>query len=140
MDAIQRTKVNMTVYIGNYPVSTDNNTAYERQRGEIDQAIKDFGVQNIGGVTVGNEWMLNYVTAHGTNDPNSAIAEPGAQMLIADIDDTRSNLTAQGLTLQVGTSDAGSYFNNDVLEKVDYGVLVINIAFQALSHIPSLAL
>ncbi|KIM84163.1 glycoside hydrolase family 17 protein [Piloderma croceum F 1598] len=122
MDAIQQTKVNMTVYIGNYPVSTDNNTAYLRQRDEIDIAIKAFGVNNIGGVTVGNEFMLNYMTAQGTSDPNSAIANQGAQLLIADIDDTRSNLTSLDLPkeLSVGTSDAGSYFNNEVMEKIDY--------------------
>jgi exo-beta-1,3-glucanase (GH17 family) len=135
MDAIQRTKVNMTVYIGNYPVSTDNNTAYLRQRDELVKAIDDFGTDNIGGVTVGNEFMLNYMTAHGTNDPNSAIAEPGAELLIADIDDTRSNLTSMDLpkTLLVGTSDAGSYFSNEVMEKVDY-IVCSDINIQALSH------
>ena len=29
-----------------------------------------------------------------------------------------------GKTIPVGTADAGSFFNNDVLQKVDYGVRV----------------
>lgn len=31
-------------------------------------------------------------------------------------------VTELGLSIPVGTSDAGSYFNNDVLNQVDYGV------------------
>jgi exo-beta-1,3-glucanase (GH17 family) len=139
MDAIQRTKVNMTVYIGNYAISTDNNTAYQRQRDEIVQAIDNFGVGSIGGITVGNEFMLNFLTAHGSNDPNGATAEPGAELLIADINDTRSNLTSLNLTktLLVGTSDAGSFFNNEVLEQVDYLVCFIGINIQVLPFISS---
>jgi len=44
-------------------------------------------------------------------------------MLIPWIKDTRSMLQGMGLgNIPVGTSDAGSYFNNQVLENVDYGV------------------
>lgn len=48
----------------------------------------------------------------------------GAAILIADINDTRDMLKSLSLskTLPVGTSDAGSYFNNMVLGAVDYGV------------------
>lgn len=46
----------------------------------------------------------------------------GAQLLIANITDTRNMVTELGLSIPVGTSDAGSYFNNDVLNQVDYGV------------------
>lgn len=44
-------------------------------------------------------------------------------MLIPWIKDTRTMLQGMGLSnITVGTSDAGSYFNNLVLENVDYGV------------------
>lgn len=48
----------------------------------------------------------------------------GAAILIADINDTKSGLTSLNLpkTMAIGTSDAGSYFNNEVLSAVDYGV------------------
>ena len=56
--AIQETKVNMNVWLGNYPISTDNGTAYERQRGEIQTALQQYGGANVAGVTVGNEFIL----------------------------------------------------------------------------------
>ena len=48
----------MTVWLANYALATDNGVAYQRQRGEIQQAIQTYGTDNIGGVTVGNEFML----------------------------------------------------------------------------------
>ena len=60
--AIQATKVNMTVWLGNYPSLTDNGTAYERQKGEIQTALQQFGSANVGGVTVGNEIILEWVS------------------------------------------------------------------------------
>ena len=50
----------MQVYLGNYAVATDNGTAYQRQRDEIKTAIQTYGTDHIGGVTVGNEFMLKY--------------------------------------------------------------------------------
>lgn len=48
LDAIQRTKVNMTVYVGNYVVPGDN-SAYTRQRDELQTAFAQFGVNNVAG-------------------------------------------------------------------------------------------
>lgn len=80
-------------------------------------------------MTVGNEFMLNYVTDNGgaTQDINGPTANAGAQLLISMINDTRSWLQSLNLpkTLPVGTSDAGSYFNDEVLQSVDYGVRVM---------------
>lgn len=51
------------------------------------------------------------------------MADVGAQILIGDIKDTQSMLSGMSLgSLPVGNSDAGSYFNNEVLADVDYGV------------------
>src|SRR5579872_5789394 len=59
----------------------------------------------------------------GGDDPNSAIANQGAELLIVNITDARNMLKTLGLTnIPIGNSDAGSYFNNMVLEAVDYGV------------------
>ena len=49
LDAIQRTKVNMTVYVGNYVVPSDN-TAYSRQRDELQTAFQAFGVDHVSGL------------------------------------------------------------------------------------------
>lgn len=51
----------MTVFLGNYPIATDNGTAYERQRNELKAAIQTYGTDHISGVTVGNEFMLKLV-------------------------------------------------------------------------------
>jgi exo-beta-1,3-glucanase (GH17 family) len=70
--------------------------------------------------------MLNYLNAHGNgeSDPNSDIGNQGAQILISKIQDTQSSLKGLNLgkTLQVGTADAGAFFNNMVLAAVDYGM------------------
>jgi exo-beta-1,3-glucanase (GH17 family) len=48
----------MQVFLGNYPLATDNGAAYKRQRDVIKQAIQTYGTSNIAGLTVGNEFML----------------------------------------------------------------------------------
>lgn len=50
----------MQVWLGNYAIATDNGTAYKRQRDVIKTAIQTYGTDHIGGVTVGNEFMLKY--------------------------------------------------------------------------------
>ncbi|KAJ3758878.1 glycoside hydrolase [Lentinula raphanica] len=123
LEAIKQTKVDMQVYLANYP-TPDDSTAYTRQRDEIKAAIQTYGTDHIAGVTVGNEFMLNYLNDNQATDPNSAVGDTGAAILIADINDTRSTLSEMNLpkTLPVGNSDAGSYFNTKVLEAVDYGM------------------
>ncbi|KAH8117942.1 glycoside hydrolase family 17 protein [Phellopilus nigrolimitatus] len=122
LEAIKQTKVNMTVYLGNYNVPTDGGAAYVRQRDEIKAALQTYGTDHVSGITVGNEFMLNYLTDAGATDPNSAIGNTGAQLLIVNITDTRSMLKDLNIDLPVGTSDAGSFFNNEVLAAVDYGM------------------
>ena len=72
-----------------------------------------------------------FQNANGASDPNGAVGNQGAALLIADIDDTKSNLTMLNLnkTLPVGTADAGSYFNTLVLEDVSYGVSHFRTAY-----------
>jgi len=132
LDAIARTKVNMTVYIGNYVLPGEDD-AYQRQKTEMATALQTFGTDHVGGVTVGNEFMLNYLTDNGGADLdiNGAVANTGAQLLLNYINDTRSWLPTLNLTkdLPVGTSDAGSYFNNLVLSNVDYGMANVHAWF-----------
>jgi len=59
--AIEATQVNMNVYLGNYPAVDDNGTAYERQKGEIQTALQQFGAGHVLGITVGNEFVLELV-------------------------------------------------------------------------------
>ena len=66
--------------------------------------------------------FCSYLSENSATDPNSSTGDRGAQILIADIKDTRNMLSELGVKLAVGTSDAGAYFNNKVLAEVDYGV------------------
>ncbi|KAL5486085.1 hypothetical protein ACEPAI_7129 [Sanghuangporus weigelae] len=124
LEAIERTKVNMSVYLGNYNIPTDAGAAYERQRDTIKEALETYGTDHVAGITVGNEFMLNWVNSQGVDATavNQAIGNQGAQLLIQNITDTRNMLSDMGLSIPVGTSDAGSYFNDEVLAAVDYGM------------------
>jgi exo-beta-1,3-glucanase (GH17 family) len=135
LEAVKQTKTNISVFLGNYNVPTDGGVAYTRQRDEIVAAIQTYGTDNIAGITVGNEWMLNYLDANGATDPNSAIGNVGGQMLIVNISDTISTLNSLNLSKQipVGTSDAGAYFNTLVLEAVDYGMSNVHPWFANVS-------
>jgi hypothetical protein len=72
------------------------------------------------------------VTANGGVGPNSDVANTGAAVLIADIADMRSTLAGLNLpkTVQVGNSEAGSYFNTLVLQQSDYGVRALHFRRQ----------
>ncbi|KAI6108021.1 glycoside hydrolase family 17 protein [Pisolithus sp. B1] len=131
--AIQEAKVNVSVFLGNYPDATDNGTAYERQKGEIQTALQTYGADNVLGITVGNEFILDYITQAGQTDPNGSAGNEAAAMLIPWINDTRSMLSEMGLNLPVGTADAGSYFNNEVLAVVDYGMANVHPWFANVS-------
>ncbi|KAF9061676.1 glycoside hydrolase superfamily [Rhodocollybia butyracea] len=134
LDAIQRTKVNMTVYIANYPLSNDNGTAYNRQKTAIQNALTTFGTDHVGGVTVGNEFMLDYLSDNGGASPNSATGNTGAAILTAFINDTKSMLSDINLgSLKIGNADAGAYFNNLVLQDVDYGMANVHPWFANVS-------
>jgi exo-beta-1,3-glucanase (GH17 family) len=87
LEAIKQTKVDMSVYLGNYAVATDNGAAYQRQRDEIQSAIQTYGTDHIGGVTVGNEFMLKYghlsKSAHNHLDlPKTVTSMPMAVVVI----------------------------------------------------------
>ncbi len=72
----------------------------------------------------------SYVTEHG-GGPNDATGNEAGALLVANIKDTRSMLSDLNLDIEVGNSDAGSYFNNLVLEAVDYGVCCVHQALLA---------
>lgn len=51
----------MTVFLGNYPEPNDNGTEYQKQKQAIVSAINTYGTDHISGVTVGNEFVLEFV-------------------------------------------------------------------------------
>ncbi|KAG6817845.1 hypothetical protein H0H87_001677 [Tephrocybe sp. NHM501043] len=130
LEAIKQTKVDMQVYVGNY-VLPDDSISYTRQRDTLKDAIQTYGVDHIAGMTVGNEFMLNYLSGRGQTDPNSATGNEGASQLLSYINDTRQMLAGLSLSknIPVGNSDAGSYFNTEVLSAVDYGLSNVHAWF-----------
>ncbi|KAF5380680.1 hypothetical protein D9757_007077 [Collybiopsis confluens] len=123
LEAIRLTQVNITVFIANYPEAADNGVAYNRQKSALEDAIKTYGTDHIGGLTVGNEFILNFLDANnGGDDPNGAVGNQGASVLVPFIEDTKSMLQSLGVSLKVGNADAGSFFNKEVLGQVDYGM------------------
>ncbi|KAJ7094532.1 glycoside hydrolase [Mycena belliarum] len=124
LEAIKQTKVDMKVFLGNYPVPSDGGVAYVRQRDLIKAALQTYGADHVAGVTVGNEFILNYLGDNGgtSQDPNSAVGNAGAALLLSNITDTISMLSGMGLNIPVGNADAGSYFNTQILSAVKYGM------------------
>jgi len=135
LEAVKQTKVNMEVFLGNYPEPNDNGTEYQQQKKAIVDAIKTYGTDSIGGVTVGNEFMLNYLNANGGTDPNGAVGQQGAAILIPYITDMVNTLKSLNLKkhIPVGNSDAGSYFNKQVLQAVEYGMANVHPWFGNVS-------
>jgi exo-beta-1,3-glucanase (GH17 family) len=61
LEAIEKTKVNMTVFLATWlpqQVDDPDNSTYLRQVSEVQTAIKNFGVEHVDGITVGNEVSL----------------------------------------------------------------------------------
>ncbi|KDN50518.1 hypothetical protein RSAG8_01016, partial [Rhizoctonia solani AG-8 WAC10335] len=122
LQAIQDTKVNLEVFVGIYV--NEDDTAYTRQRDLIKDAITKYGTDHIAGVSVGNEYILNSVTAANETTATGTAGLAAAAKLVTKIKDTREMLAGMSLSknLPVGTSDAGSYFNTPLLEAIDYGL------------------
>ncbi|CAK5262780.1 unnamed protein product, partial [Mycena citricolor] len=122
LEAIKQTKVDMKVFLGNYPSLSDGGVAYARQRDTMQSALQTYGSTNVAGITVGNEVILNYLTDNGGSqqDPNGLVGNQAATLLLVNITDTKAMVQSLGLTIPVGNSDAGSYSNNLILAQVDY--------------------
>ncbi|GAA5878787.1 hypothetical protein JCM1840_007246 [Sporobolomyces johnsonii] len=109
LQAIQDTKVNMTVWIGAY-IGTNATVNAQQQQWIID-AINIYGTDHISGVTIGNEYVLDSV------DQVAA-----AQYLVTEMASFRTQLDALNLSkkLPVGTADAGSVFTTALADGSDY--------------------
>ncbi len=79
--------------------------------------------------------LLSWLTSNGADDPNSAIGNVGAQMLLANVTDTRNAIEALNLDkkIPIGTADAGSFFNTELLQNVDFGMSNIHAWFANVS-------
>jgi len=133
-EAIKELKVNLQVFIG-ISVAENADADYTSQRDAVLAVLQTYGTDRVLGVTVGNEFMLNYLNEHGGTDPNTAIGDQGAALLIAKISDTRSAIAnlKLGKTILVGNAEAGYYFNTNVLKAIDYGLSNVHAWFASTS-------
>ncbi|CAK9785240.1 unnamed protein product [Cutaneotrichosporon oleaginosum] len=116
LEAIKQTKVNMTIFPAIY---IDSNTqAYEDQTNAILEALQTYGTDNIEGLAVGNEWLLN----QGNVSPTGSKYLQGVQTLLGYVNEIKAKVQALGLskTLPIGTGDAGSLFSKTLAEGVDF--------------------
>ncbi|KAG8816589.1 hypothetical protein FRC18_000918, partial [Serendipita sp. 400] len=113
-EAIKQTKTNVHVYAGIY--IDGNETTYERQRDEAFAVLDEYGVDNILGITVGNEYLLQTFTA------TPASLSTAETYLISKIEDVRTMLSSKnyGKTIPVGSADAGSQITTTLAAAADY--------------------
>jgi len=119
LEAVKQTKVDMQVFLAIYVDGT--NATYTRQKAVIKQTLLDYGTDNIAGIAIGNEYMLNSV---GDGSVTGAAGVTAATYLGSLIADFRAMLASMNLKKSppVGTADAGAYFNVQLLDYVDYAM------------------
>ncbi|EAL17237.1 hypothetical protein CNBN0640 [Cryptococcus deneoformans B-3501A] len=130
MQAIQDTKVNMTIWPAIYIDS--NETAYENQLEAVVDALQTYGVDMVEGITVGNEYILNTAGS----DSTTSSAYKSALATIADkITEVNSTIQALGLSKQlpIGTSDAGAVMSKSLGESVDFFMANVHPWFGSLA-------
>lgn len=71
-----------------------------------------YGTANVLGVAVGNEYVLKQVQAGDTS-------ENATTRVVTKMTEVRTDLTALGYTLQVGTSDAGGTVTQAMTDGAD---------------------
>jgi exo-beta-1,3-glucanase (GH17 family) len=131
LEAIKQTKVDMKIYAAIY-IPVDDDTAYTRQKDELEKAIRTYGVDHIEGISVGNEYMLNYVTLNGGEGSgvDGAVGLAASRNLKTHITETRQMMSDLGFgNVPIGTADAGAYFNTDLLGAIDFGLSNIHAWF-----------
>ncbi|PVG00457.1 glycoside hydrolase [Serendipita vermifera] len=113
-EAIKQTKTNLHVFAGIY--IDGNETTYERQRDQAFDVLDKYGVDNILGITVGNEYLLQQNTA------NPALLPTAQTYLISKINEVRTMVEAKnyGKTIPVGSADAGSQITPELAAAADY--------------------
>jgi exo-beta-1,3-glucanase (GH17 family) len=122
LQAIKDTKVDMQVYAAIYIDS--NEDAYDTQVKAIGDAFATYGVDNVEGVAVGNEFLLIDMTAAGSGDvdPTKSTYLHAVKKLVPYITKFRASLASWNLskTIKVGTGDAGALMSTALGEYIDY--------------------
>jgi exo-beta-1,3-glucanase (GH17 family) len=124
LEAIKQSKTNLKVYPGIYLVDVDE-AGYQRQKTALKEALQTYGTGNVLGITVGNEVILNYMLDRQATDVNGTNGLAASAFLKGNFTDIRQMLTSINVNLPIGTADAASFFNTDVLSASDFGCAFI---------------
>ncbi|KAN0064858.1 hypothetical protein ACQY0O_001915 [Thecaphora frezii] len=115
LQAIQDTKTNLTIFPAIYLNSEDpGDTAWQRQLNNITWAFDNYGLDHVGGIAIGNEYLLN-----GGN----------VTALLAYVTKFRDFAKQKGWDISVGTGDAGSMFTSKVAQGVDFMMANVHAYF-----------
>ena len=120
MEAIKQTKTDLKIYPSIYLVDIDE-AGYQCQKTALQQALQTYGTNTILGITVGNEVMLNYMLDHNTTNIDGTDGPAASALLRGNLTDIRQMLKSMNINLPIGTADAASYFNLDLLGALDFG-------------------
>ncbi|EGG07014.1 family 17 glycoside hydrolase [Melampsora larici-populina 98AG31] len=110
--------VDLSVWLGIF--IDGNDTVYQRQMDAVTDAIKNYGVDHIAGITVGNEYLLlSYGDSGSATDPKGVAART---TLLNYIKKTNQTLQAMKLpkSIPLGTADAGSAVTKELCAGADY--------------------
>ena len=86
--------------------------SYTRQKTILTNALTTYGTSNVLGITVGNEYVLQSVQ-------NGDTSENATARVVAKMTEVRADLTALGIDLPVGTSDAGGTVTQTMVNGAD---------------------
>ncbi|KAH8918095.1 glycoside hydrolase family 17 protein [Atractiella rhizophila] len=129
LEAIQVTKVNMTVFLGIWIDSPVNETTYARQVNQTFDALEKYGTDHVSGLIVGNEYIL-------MEDPdvdNTAKRTAATTLVVERMADVRNQVKAKGYNLPVGTADAGAEITTDLANGADFIMANIHAYFAGVT-------
>lgn len=89
-----------------------DDASYTRQKTILQNALSTYGTTNVLGIAVGNEYVLSS-TNNGDTTANATAR------VVSKMNEVRTDLTALGYSLQVGTSDAGGTVTQDMVDAAD---------------------
>lgn len=102
--------------------SATNQQYYDWQVGNISEAIKEYGADNIEGIAVGNEYLLITMTEAGESAPSGPTYKKFVKQLSSFVQDFKTTLKSWdvGKDIPVGTGDAGSMMSVELGNEIDY--------------------
>jgi exo-beta-1,3-glucanase (GH17 family) len=88
LEVTKRTKANIKVFPVIYLVEKDD-IGYQRRKMALQQVLQTYSTDNVLGITVCNEFMLNYILEHKASSANGTDGLAASALLKVKITDIR---------------------------------------------------